>query len=367
MYFKYIKLSVFKNILIEINGRMKKLYSSQRTRWFYLVAIVFLCMMTIGLWRSSQLLDKPKVDDESKPIVMTFSSGAIEPIPLVRKLDSRQVELGEKLFNEPKVSYDNTISCASCHLLDAGGADVGRFSRGINNTLGVINTPTVFNSEFNFKMHWNGVVTTLEEQIDKPVYSQAAMASSWPEIVSKLQKSPEYTSMFSEIYPDKINSDNIKNAIATYERSLYTPNARFDKFLRGDQNALTADEKEGYRRFKAYGCVSCHQGINIGGNLFQNFGLFGNYFEDRGNITKADLGRFNVTGKEEDRYKFRVSSLRNVEKTPPYFHDGTAETLEEAVMLMGKYQLGRKLSDQDIQLIVKFLKTLTGEYQGKPL
>ena len=346
---------------------MKKLYSSQRTRWLYIISIIFLCLMTIGLWRSSQLLEKPKIDEEQKPIAITLSSGAIEPIPLVRKLDERKVDLGRKLFNEPKLSKDNTISCASCHHLDAGGADTKRFSLGINDAVGVVNTPTVFNSEFNFKMHWSGVVTTLEEQVDKPVYSERVMASSWPEIVSKLQKLPEYTSVFAKIYPDGLNSDNIKNAIATYERSLYTPNARFDRFLRGEQNALTEEEKEGYRRFKAYGCVSCHQGINIGANLFQNFGLFGNYFEDRGNITKADLGRFNVTGNEEDRYKFRVSSLRNIEKTPPYFHDGTAETLEEAVMLMGKYQLGRQLSDQDIELIVKFLKTLTGEYQGKAL
>ncbi len=323
--------------------------------------------MTIGLWRSSQLLEKPRVNEEPKPIAITLSSGAIEPIPLTRKLDNRKVELGKKLFNEPKLSKDNTISCASCHGLDTGGTDQLQFSRGVNNALGVVNTPTVFNSEFNFRMHWNGVVTTLEEQIDKPVYSERVMASSWPEVVSKLQKSPEYTSLFAKIYDDRINSDNIKDSIATYERSLYTPNSRFDKFLRGEPNALTSEEQEGYSRFKAYGCVSCHQGINIGGNLFQTFGLFGNYFEDRGEITKADLGRFNVTGNEEDRYKFRVSSLRNIEKTPPYFHDGTAETLEEAVELMGKYQLGRQLSEEDIQLIVKFLKTLTGEYQGRPL
>ena len=346
---------------------MKKIYSSQRTRWLYIIAIIFLCLMTIGLWRSSQLLEQPKIDEKPKSIAMTLDSGAIEPIPPIIKLDNSKVELGKKLFNEPKLSKDNTISCASCHSLDAGGADPVQFSRGINNAIGVVNTPTVFNSEFNFKLHWSGVVTTLEEQIDKPVYSERVMASNWPEIVSKLQKSTDYTSMFGQIYKDGINSDNIKDAIATYERSLYTPNSRFDKFLRGEQNALTEDEQEGYRRFKAYGCVSCHQGINIGGNLFQNFGLFGNYFEDRGNITKADLGRFNITGNEEDRYKFRVSSLRNIEKTPPYFHDGTAETLEQAVMLMGKYQLGRQLSDQDIQLIVKFLKTLTGEYQGKLL
>lgn len=346
---------------------MKKIYSPHKSRWLYLIAIAFLCFMGVGLWNSSQLLDKPEVKEEGKPVAIVLNSSAIEPIPKFRKLDDRKVELGEKLFNEPKLSHDNTISCADCHDLKKGGVDRLQYSRGVNDTLGVVNTPTVFNSEFNFKMHWNGVVRTLEEQVDKPVYSERVMASNWQEIVGKLKKSKEYKTMFAKIYSDRINSDNIKDAIATYERSLYTPNSRFDRFLRGEQNAITEEEKEGYNRFKAYGCVSCHQGINIGGNLFQNFGLFGNYFEDRGNPTKADLGRYNVTGQEEDKYKFRVSSLRNVAITPPYFHDGTTETLEEAVNLMGKYQLGRELSTEDTKLIVKFLKTLTGEYQGKPL
>lgn len=346
---------------------MKKIYFVHRSRLLYLIAVIFMCLIALVLWYSSQLLDKPKLDDETKPIAINLNNGAIEPIPLVRKLDERKVKLGEKLFNEPKLSKDNSISCAYCHSLKTGGVDRLRYSRGVNQALGVVNTPTVFNIEFNFKMHWNGVVATLEEQVDKPVYSERVMASSWPEIVSKLDKSNDYTSMFAKIYRNGINSDNIKDAIATYERSLYTPNSRFDKYLRGEQNVLTAEEQEGYRRFKAYGCVSCHQGINIGGNLFQDFGLFGNYFEDRGNVTKADLGRFNVTGNEEDRYRFRVPSLRNIELTPPYFHDGTAETLEEAVKLMGKYQLGRRLSKQDNELIAEFLKTLTGEYQGKPL
>lgn len=346
---------------------MKKIYSIHKSRWLYLVAIFFLCLMVVGLWNSSKLLDKPQIEREDKPVTVALNNGAIEPIPLVRNLDSRKVELGEKLFNEPKLSKDNSISCAYCHSLETGGVDRLRYSRGVNQALGVINTPTVFNSEFNFKMNWNGVVDTLEEHVDKPLYSQRVMASNWQEVISKLKKSDEYMRTFAKIYKDGLNSDNIKNAIATYQKSLYTPNSRFDRFLRGDQNAITEDEQEGYNRFKAYGCVSCHQGINIGGNLFQNFGLFGNYFEDRGTPTKADLGRFNVTGKEEDRYKFRVSSLRNIDLTPPYFHDGTAETLDEAVMLMGKYQLGRQLSTEDTQLIVKFLKTLTGEYQGKPL
>ena len=346
---------------------MKKVYPNQKIKWLYIISIIFLCLMTALFWRSSQLLENQATDNESKPIAITLNSAAIKPIPLKIVLNNHKVELGQKLFNEPKLSKDNTVSCATCHSLDAGGTDQLPLSFGINNTIGVINTPTVFNSEFNFRMHWNGVVQTLEEQIDKPIHSQRVMASNWPEIMGKLEKSPEYVSMFRQIYKDGINEDNIKDAIATFERSLYTPNSRFDQFLRGEPNALTAQEQEGYRRFKAYGCVSCHQGINIGGNLFQTFGLFGNYVEDRGNITEADLGRFNITKDENDRYAFRVPSLRNVEITHPYFHDGQAQTLDQAVKLMGKYQLGRQLSQEDTELIVKFLKTLTGEYQGKPL
>jgi cytochrome c peroxidase len=346
---------------------MNKLYANQQTRWLSIISIVFLCLMAVGLWHSSELLEKPKTNTEAKSVAIMLNSSAIEPIPLKIALNEQKVDLGQKLFNEPKLSADNTIACVKCHSLDTGGTDRLALSRGINNTLGIINTPTVFNSGLNFRMHWNGVVKTLEEQIDKPIHSERVMASNWPDIINKLKQSPEYTSMFNQIYNDDINSDNIKDAIATFERSLYTPNSRFDKFLRGDKNALTPEEKEGYSRFRAYGCVSCHQGINIGGNLFQTFGLFGNYFEDRGNVTEADWGRFKVTKNESDRYMFRVPSLRNVALTKPYFHDGTAETLEEAVTIMGKYQLGRQLSEQDVELIVKFLKTLTGEYQGKPL
>jgi cytochrome c peroxidase len=193
------------------------------------------------------------------------------------------------------------------------------------------------------------------------------MNSSWEEIIPKLKKNSEYQAIFDRLYKDGITEDNIKNAIVTFEHSLVTPNSRFDKFLMGDKNALNSEEKQGYDLFKEYGCVSCHQGVNIGGNLFQNFGVIGDYFKDRGNLTKADLGLFNVTGKEEDCYFFKVPSLRNISLTPPYFHDGSAKTLEQAVRVMGKYQLGRQLSQNDTDLIIKFLNTLNGEYQGKGL
>ena len=172
---------------------------------------------------------------------------------------------------------------------------------------------------------------------------------------------------FNASYANGIKSETIKEAIATFERSLITPNSRFDRFLRGDRGSLTDEEKDGYGLFKSYGCASCHQGMNAGGNIFQKFGVMGNYFADRGKETKADLGRFNATGDQADRHVFKVPSLRNIALTAPYFHDGSASSLEEAVEVMSKYQLGRRLPPEDVARIVAFLKTLSGEYKGKSL
>jgi cytochrome c peroxidase len=291
----------------------------------------------------------------------------ITPIPQDRKLDSRKVALGERLFHEPRLSKDNTLSCASCHDLRKGGTDQSPTSLGIGGARGKLNAPTVFNSGFNFNQFWDGRAHSLADQIDGPLQSPIEMGSTWDEVVAKLRGDPAYVAAFRQVYGAAIQPTHIKDAIVQFEESLYTPNARFDQFLRGDDTALTADEKAGYRKFKSYGCTSCHQGVNIGGNMFQTFGAMADYFVERGNITPADFGRFNVTGKEEDRFVFKVPSLRNVALTAPYFHDGSVERLEDAVAIMGRYQLGRKLSDADTNEIVKFLKTLTGEYKGKPL
>jgi len=240
-------------------------------------------------------------------------------------------------------------------------------SRGVKGQLNLVNTPTVFNSGFNFKLDWDGKYENLFTNVDGPLLSPIIMGGKWEEIIPMLRSSPDYVKAFAKAFADGITKDNVRDAIATFEESLYSPNSRFDQFLRGNSNALTQEEKEGYNLFKEYGCVSCHQGINVGGNMFQKFGVLGDYFADRGKVIKADLGRFNVTGQEKDRYVFRVPSLRNVELTSPYFHDGTTETLEQAVNVMVKYQLGRSLKSEQINLIIQFLKTLTGEYQGKPL
>lgn len=340
-------------------------FSLTKRKFFYL-PLVIVSFLAIAL------LQHPHLKEKSEPIAVEVAIASVineplQPIPLDIKLNEEKVKLGEKLFNDPQLSHDNSLSCASCHALNKGGTDQMVRSIGIKGTVGEINAPTVFNSGFNFNQFWDGRADSLENQIDGPTHSSIEMGSSWPEIIGKLYKSPEYVTTFKKLYSDGIQQQNIKNAIASFERSLSTPNSRFDKFLRGDTNALTSQEKEGYRIFKENGCVSCHQGVNLGGNMYQKFGVIGNYFAARGNATKADLGRFNVTKDEQDRYVFKVPSLRNVALTSPYFHDGSAKTLQEAVGVMAKYQLGRRLSQKDTDLIIQFLTTLNGEYKGKAL
>ena len=314
---------------------------------------------------------RPDSPVQKEPVLMSddLEQEPIIPIPLVQPtaLDMHKLALGRKLFHDPRLSHDNSVSCATCHPLDRGGMDHRLQSMGINGQKGEINAPTVFNSAFNFAQFWDGRASTLEDQVDGPIQSAIEMGSTWDEILDKLRNDPAYVTAFEEIYSDGVQHQNVKNAIAEFERSLATPNSRFDRYLRGDANALTSAEKAGYLKFKSYGCISCHQGTNIGANLFQRMGVIRDYFADRGNLTKPDLGRFNVTGKEDDRYVFKVPSLRNVAVTAPYFHDSSAKTLEEAVAVMAKYQLGRPLPPQDMADIIQFLSSLTGEYEGKSL
>jgi cytochrome c peroxidase len=289
------------------------------------------------------------------------------PIPLSLSLDSRKVELGGQLFSDPKLSGDGSIACAHCHDLATGGVDRMSHSRGIGGQVGGINAPTVFNSGFNFRQFWDGRAETLEDQIDGPLQNPVEMGSTWPQALAAISENQQYSSAFKTIYRDGIQSRNVKDAIATFERSLITPNSRFDRFLRGDQTVLNEEEQAGYGLFKRVGCASCHQGVNIGGNMYQKLGIMEDYFVVRGHIGAVDLGRFNITKREQDRYFFKVPSLRNVAMTPPYLHDGSAATLEEAVQVMARYQLGKKLRAAEVAKIAAFLRTLTGEYSGKPL
>lgn len=295
-----------------------------------------------------------------------LSGEPLSPLPALEslKLDPRKVDLGAKLFADRRFSQDRSLSCSTCHVLANGGMDGLVGSVGIRKQVGPINAPTVFNSGLNFRQFWNGRAASLEDQIDGVVGNPKEFDTTWPSILARLAEDAELTKTFNDIYPDGLQAANVKDAVATYERSLLTP-SRFDRFLQGQDDAITAEEKAGYGKFKNYGCVACHQGVNVGGNMFQKFGAVNDYFSKRGgDITEADLGRFKITGRETDRYVFKVPSLRNVALTAPYFHDGTATTLEQAVEVMFLHQLGRSAPQEDKRLIVLFLRSLTGERFG---
>jgi cytochrome c peroxidase len=334
-------------------------------RWLIVVLFtVALCEAVFFIWFS--VPDHPDVQRRDELIAGSGTwQEPITPIPITLNLDARKVALGRRLFFDPQLSHDNTISCAHCHNLANGGADGLPRPVGIGGQAGKINTLTVFNSAFNFRLFWDGRAATLEEQMDFPLQNSHEMDTNWPEVIAKLEKDAAYRRDFQAIYQEGVNLESVKNAIATFERSLTTPNSKFDKYLRGDKSAINSDELAGYELFKSLGCISCHQGRNVGGNMYEKLGLVENYFENRGNMQKVDFGRYNVTGNEEDRYEFRVPSLRNVALTAPYFHDASAATLESAVATMAKYQLGVDLSGEDVAKIVKFLNTLTGVYQGE--
>ncbi len=337
---------------------------NKQSHWLIgtIVVAIVMGVLLLHLWPQGAT---QAVDYTASPPIE--SNEPIQPIEPLTNLDPGKIGLGRKLFHDRRLSHDNQVACADCHNLKTGGTDRKARSIGINGTVGLINSPTVFNSGFNFSQFWDGRASSLEKQIDGPVQNKIEMDSSWPEVIGKLKTSPEYVHSFFQIYGGDISGDHIKDSIAEFERSLSTPNSRFDRYLRHDTSALTPREQQGYNLFKSFGCASCHQGMNAGGNMYQKLGVMGPYFSDRGHLTRADQGRFNVTGDPKDIYMFKVPSLRNVELTPPYFHDGNAATLADAVRMMAKYQLGRHLSEEEIELIVEFLKTLTGELNGKPL
>jgi cytochrome c peroxidase len=336
------------------------------TRW--VVAALFAVLAGVGsvVWYGRNGMPQ----SPASAAVLTLERDAAEPItplPLSIRLDPKKVALGSRLFHEPKLSADGSISCASCHDLARGGVDRQARSRGIGGREGNINAPTVFNSGFNFRQFWDGRAEALEDQVDGPLQHPAEMGATWPQALAFLNADATYRKEFADLFRDGVSAANVRDAIAIFERSLVTPNSRFDRFLRGEAAALSATESAGYKLFKQIGCTSCHQGVNIGGNSYQRLGVMEDYFTARGKITGADLGRFNITKREEDRYYFKVPSLRNVALTAPYLHDGSAKTLPDVVTIMARYQLALKLDAADIDRIVAFLHSLTGEYQGRPL
>jgi cytochrome c peroxidase len=270
----------------------------------------------------------------------------ITPIPPEPVQDARQVAIGDRLFHDLRLSHDNTFNCNSCHDLATNGAKAGQ---GRSGALGApLNTPTVFNAALNFRLNWEGDVRTLEGHVEQTLRNPQRMGSSLDEALKKLRVDPDLSKQFLEAYGREMDGEGILNAIAAYERTLLTPGSRFDRWLEGDASTMTAEELDGYQLFKSLGCVSCHQGVNVGGNMYQRHGIFHPLGAPKPEIV-------------------RVPSLRNVAVTPPYFHDGSAATLPQAVKAMGFAQLDRVLTDDQTKAIVAFLNTLTGNYRGRPV
>jgi cytochrome c peroxidase len=267
----------------------------------------------------------------------------ITPLPVMPSSDPRKVALGARLFNDVRLSGDVTRSCASCHDVNRNGAR----PPGSSLTEGsIFDTLTVFNAALNYRLNWEGKFRNLEAQAVASIESPQVMAGSLPQIVQRLRGDPDIVALFARAYGRAPESDNIIDALTSYERSLTTPESRFDRWLAGEQSALTAIEQRGYNTFKTLGCISCHQGMNIGGNLMQRQGIFRPLASPEPQI-------------------LRVPSLRNVAVTAPYFHDGSAPTLGDAIRKMAGSQLNADLSDGEVEALVAFLGSLTGRYRGR--
>ncbi|MDQ3058425.1 MAG: cytochrome-c peroxidase [Pseudomonadota bacterium] len=288
---------------------------------------------------------------------MAQSSEPVQPIVAAKVTSPAKVELGKKLFFEPRLSKSGFISCNSCHNLGMGGSDNLKTSIGDKWQKGPINSPTVLNSRNNLAQFWDGRAKDLKEQAGGPIANPGEMAFSHELAVDMLRSIPQYVGEFKKVFGhDKLTIEEVTSAIAAFEDTLVTPNSRFDQWLKGNKKALKPQELAGYQLFKVNGCVACHNGPNLGGNSFQKMGVVEPF-----KTSNPAEGRVAVTGKDADRFNFKVPTLRNVELTYPYFHDGSADTLVQAVDTMGRLQLGRKFSEVENAQIVAFLKTLTGD------
>lgn len=289
--------------------------------------------------------------------VLAASQEPIQPIQAAKVTNPALVELGKKLYFDPRLSKSGFISCNSCHNLSMGGTDNIKTSIGHNWQEGPINAPTVLNSSLNVAQFWDGRAADLKAQAGGPIANPGEMAFTHTLAIDMLKSIPGYVSEFKKAFgSETVDIEKVTKAIAAFEETLVTPNSRFDKWLKGDKKALNKTELAGYQLFKDSGCVACHNGQAVGGNSFQKMGLVEPY-----KASSPAEGRSAVTGKDADRFNFKVPTLRNVEMTYPYFHDGAANTLKEAVDTMGRLQLGKKFSDDENAKIVAFLKTLTGD------
>lgn len=288
---------------------------------------------------------------------LAASKEPIQPISPAKISNPALVELGKKLYFDPRLSKSGFISCNSCHNLSMGGTDNIKTSIGHNWQEGPINAPTVLNSSLNLAQFWDGRAADLKAQAGGPIANPGEMAFTHTLAINVLQSIPGYVAEFKKAFGnDTVDIEKVTKAIAAFEETLVTPNSRFDKWLKGDKKALSQNELEGYKLFKDSGCVACHNGPAVGGNSFQKMGIVEAY-----KASSPAEGRSAVTGKDADRFNFKVPTLRNVEMTYPYFHDGAANTLTEAVDTMGRLQLGKKFTADENAKIVAFLKTLTGD------
>lgn len=286
-----------------------------------------------------------------------FAEEPVKPIRPAQEINLAQAELGKKLYFDPRLSKSGFISCNSCHNLSMGGTDNLKTSIGHNWQQGPINAPTVLNSSLNVAQFWDGRAADLKEQAGGPIENPGEMGATHTLAVDVLASIPEYVIEFKQVFgTNEITIDEVTQAIAEFEKTLVTPNSRFDRWLLGEKDVLTEQELAGYTLFKNSGCVACHYGEALGGTSFQRMGIMAPY-----EAKSPAEGRSEVTGQDSDRFKFKVPTLRNVELTYPYFHDGEAETLAESVDVMGRLQLGRTFTEEENVQIVAFLRTLTGD------
>lgn len=302
-----------------------------------------------------------------------FKNEPVRPIPDSIPVDPAKVALGEALYHDTRLSADGTVSCATCHGIATAGVDNKQYSEGIRGQKGGVNAPTTYNACFNFVQFWDGRAATLAAQAGGPPLNPVEMGSaSFDEIVARIATDAAFVARFKAVYPEGLSEQTITDVIAEYEKTLLTPDSPFDKYLKGDKQAMSEEQVEGYALFKEYNCATCHAGANMGGLSYEMMGQRANYFQDRevnakSGLTDADNGRWAQTGVERDRYRFKTPTLRNVALTWPYYHDGSVQTLAEAVAMMAKYQVGREMPDADVKKVESFLEALTGQYKGQPL
>ncbi|HLV60731.1 MAG TPA: cytochrome-c peroxidase [Fredinandcohnia sp.] len=316
----------------------------------------------------------PATKEEIEKVQIDRALLAAFGTPLPKRIDvgdappsQEMIDLGRMLYYDTRLSKNHDLSCNSCHDLRNYGQDGKPVSPGHRQLTGNRNSPTVYNAAGRHAQFWDGRAATVEEQALGPILNPVEMAMPSEErVVETLKSIPEYVELFRKAFPDEedpVTFANVGRAIGAFERGLTTP-SRWDEFLAGKEEALTEEEKKGFLKFVEVGCTTCHMGTYVGGTMFQKLGLVRPWPKDN------DLGRFDVTQNEADKFVFSVPTLRNVEKTAPYFHDGSVATLDEAVRMMASYQLGKELKDEEVRSIVAFLKTLTGkipeEYIAQP-